>query len=82
MKALLALSPRLILILAEAYEIKPKQVIQDSATIQLWCWSGLELLVHVRDKYDWDASVAVYYLAALRRALDGAAARGATWPAD
>ncbi len=82
MKPLVTLSPRSILILAEAYEIKPRQVLQDLATVQLWCWSGLELLVHLCQKYDWHVSMAVYYVAALRRALDDAAASGMAWPVD
>jgi hypothetical protein len=74
--------PRDVLILADAYEIKSWQVVADSTTLQMWCWSGLDLLVHLRNKYDWDVSTAVYYLAALRRALDDCRKSDMSWPAD
>ena len=76
------LSPRRVSILAEAYELKPWEVVHDSATIQVWCWSGLELLVHWCNKYDWDVSSAIYYTAALRRAVREAQDSHSTWPAD
>ncbi len=82
MKPLVTLGPHLTLILADAYEIKPRDVLQDSEALQLWCWTGLELLAYMREKYGWHASTAVYYVAALRRALDAAGVSDTMWPLD
>ena len=76
------LNPRDVLILAEAYEVKPRQVLDDSASVQVWCWSALELLVHMRDKYGWHVSTAIYYVASLRRAIGEARTSQNTWPID
>ena len=65
------LPPRTVLILAEAYELDTAEVEQDVAVVQASPWSGLGLLVWLRDRHRWHASTCVYYLAALRRALRG-----------
>jgi hypothetical protein len=77
-----ALDPRDVVILAEAYELRPRQVIVDAAILDRWCWSNLELLLHLCQKYAWHGSMSVYYLAALRRALDRSRHSGLGWPPD
>ena len=65
------LPARTVQILAEAYELSPDEVEHDVAVLQAQAWSGLGLLVWLRDRHHWDASTCVYYLAALLRALQG-----------
>src|SRR5215210_9553425 len=61
------LHPRTVQILAEAYELTPHDVALDNEIIQALPWSGLDLLVWLRRRHNWDASLAVYYLAAIKR---------------
>jgi hypothetical protein len=58
-------------ILAEAYELSPDEVEHDVAVLQAHSWSGVDLLAWLRCRHGWHASTCVYYLAALRRALNG-----------
>ena len=65
------LPARTVEILAAAYELSPAEVIHDVAVLQAYPWSGLDLLVWLRNSHQWPASTCVYYLAALRRTLRG-----------
>jgi len=65
------LGPRAIEILAEAYELRPDEVIHDVAALLESASSGLDQLVWLRRRHGWHASTCVYYLAALRRSVMG-----------
>jgi len=57
----------MIVILAEAYELAADDVMLDVKISQSLRWSGLDLLDWLRCRHGWDASLAVNYLAAIRR---------------
>ena len=67
----LELPARTLQILAEAYELSPDEVEQDVAVLQAHSSSSVDLLEWLRRRHGWHASTCVYYLAALRRALNG-----------
>jgi hypothetical protein len=63
------LDPHTVQILAEAYELTTLDVVLDSEIIQALPWSGLDLLVWLCRRHDWHASLAVNYLAAIKREI-------------
>ena len=59
--------------LASAYELREQQVEDDAVQVQFWVGPDGELLGLLQERHGWTIrdEYAPYYLAALRRALDG-----------
>jgi hypothetical protein len=62
------LSHRVLVMVAEAYEVGWRELLRDARLA--WTWSGPadDLVAHLSCRHDWPATLTVSYLAALRRA--------------